>query len=136
MASYTVDAVPQSALPAAAEPAEKAEAPAEDAETAPAAAEPAAEIPPEDGETTLAAPAELPGAALAAEPAAPAVCQATLTLAGDPAAACRAVFFAFAGAGCALLQMTPIKADLENIFIELTEDEPSGKEATAHESGV
>ena len=146
VASYTVDAVPQPALPAA--PAEKAEAPAEDAETAPAAAEPAAEaevptesepsaeIPPEDGETTLAAPDELPGAALAAEPEAPAVCQATLTLAGDPAAACRAVFFAFAGAGCALLQMTPIKADLENIFIELTEDEPSGKEATAHESGV
>ena len=126
VASYTVDAVPQPALPAA---------PAEGAEAAPAAAEPAAdgdaepaaEIPPEDGETTLAAPAELPGAALAAEPAAPAVCQATLTLAGDPAAACRAVFFAFAGAGCALLQMTPIKADLENIFIELTEDEPSGK---------
>ena len=133
VASYTVDAVPQPALHAA---------PAEDAETAPAAAEPAAEaqapaeIPPEDGETTLAAPAELPDAALAAEPEAPAVCQATLTLAGDPAAACRAVFFAFAGAGCALLQMTPIKADLENIFIELTEDEPSGKEATAHESGV
>ena len=135
VASYTVDAVPQPALPAT---------PAEGAEAAPAAAEPAAdgdaepsaEIPPEDGETTLAAPAELPGAALAAEPEAPAVCQATLTLAGDPAAACRAVFFAFAGAGCALLQMTPIKADLENIFIELTEDEPSGKEATAHESGV
>ena len=129
MASYTVDAVPQPALPAAAEPAAEAQAPAENAE-------PAAEIPPEDGKTTLAAPAELPDAALAAEPEAPAVCQATLTLAGDPAAACRAVFFAFAGAGCALLQMTPIKADLENIFIELTEDEPSGKEATAHESGV
>ena len=134
VASYTVDAVPQPALPAA--PAEGAEAAPAAAETAPAAAEPAAEIPPEDGETTLAAPAELPDAALAAEPEAPAVCQATLTLAGDPAAACRAVFFAFAGAGCALLQMTPIKADLENIFIELTEDEPSGKEATAHESGV
>ena len=132
VASYTVDAVPQPALPAA--PAETAPAAAEPA--ADGDAEPAAEIPPEDGETTLAAPAELPGAALAAEPAAPAVCQATLTLAGDPAAACRAVFFAFAGAGCALLQMTPIKADLENIFIELTEDEPSGKEATAHESGV
>ena len=134
VASYTVDAVPQPALPAA--PAAEPETPAEP-EAAPAEnAEPAAEIPPEDGETTLAAPAELPGAALAAEPEAPAVCQATLTLAGDPAAACRAVFFAFAGAGCALLQMTPIKADLENIFIELTEDEPSGKEATAHESGV
>ena len=141
VASYTVDAVPQPALPAA--PAEKAEAPTEEPETPaePEAAlaenaEPSAEIPPEDGETTLAAPAELPDAALAVEPEAPAVCQATLTLAGDPAAACRAVFFAFAGAGCALLQMTPIKADLENIFIELTEDEPSGKEATAHESGV
>ena len=134
VASYTVDAVPQPALPAA--PAEGAEAAPAAAETAPAAAEPSAEIPPEDGKTTLAAPAELPDAALAAEPEAPAVCQATLTLAGDPAAACRAVFFAFAGAGCALLQMTPIKADLENIFIELTEDEPSGKEATAHESGV
>ena len=147
VASYTVDAVPQPALPAEAGPAESAEAPAAEPETpaepeVPAEAAPAeVEAPtepeaPEDGETTLAAPAELPGAALAAEPEAPAVCQATLTLAGDPAAACRAVFFAFAGAGCALLQMTPIKADLENIFIELTEDEPSGKEATAHESGV
>ena len=143
VASYTVDAVPQPALPAApaaepetpAEPEVPAEAAAAEAEV-PTESEPAAEIPPEDGEPTLAAPAELPGAALAAEPEAPAVCQATLTLAGDPAAACRAVFFAFAGAGCALLQMTPIKADLENIFIELTEDEPSGKEATAHESGV
>lgn len=134
VASYTVDAVPQPALPAA--PTEEPETPAEPEAALAENAEPAAEIPPEDGETTLAAPAELPGAALAAEPEAPAVCQATLTLAGDPAAACRAVFFAFAGAGCALLQMTPIKADLENIFIELTEDEPSGKEATAHESGV
>ena len=134
VASYTVDAVPQPALPAA--PTEEPETPAEPEAALAENAEPSAEIPPEDGETTLAAPAELPGAALAAEPEAPAVCQATLTLAGDPAAACRAVFFAFAGAGCALLQMTPIKADLENIFIELTEDEPSGKEATAHESGV
>ena len=134
VASYTVDAVPQPALPAA--PAAEPETPAEPEAALAENAEPSAEIPPEDGETTLAAPVELPGAALAAEPEAPAVCQATLTLAGDPAAACRAVFFAFAGAGCALLQMTPIKADLENIFIELTEDEPSGKEATAHESGV
>ena len=134
VASYTVDAVPQPALPAA--PAAEPETPAEPEAALAENAEPSAEIPPEDGETTLAAPAELPDAALAVEPEAPAVCQATLTLAGDPAAACRAVFFAFAGAGCALLQMTPIKADLENIFIELTEDEPSGKEATAHESGV
>ena len=53
--------------------------------------------------------------------------KATLTLAGDPAAACRAVFFAFAAAGCALLQMTPERADLENIFIELTESESAQK---------
>ena len=42
--------------------------------------------------------------------------------------ACRTLFFAFAKAGCALVQMTPIRADLENIFIELTEDEPVRKE--------
>lgn len=58
----------------------------------------------------------------------PPVTQATLTLAGDPANACRTLFFAFAKAGCALVQMTPIRADLENIFIELTEDEPVRKE--------
>lgn len=63
-------------------------------------------------------------------------CQATVTLTGDPVEASRNLFFAFARAGCALVQMTPMKADLENIFIELTEDEPSGKEATGHESGV
>ena len=68
--------------------------------------------------------------------AAPATCEATLTLAGDPAAACRTIFFAFAKAGCALLQMTPVKADLENIFIELTEDEPSAKEVPDDESRV
>ena len=45
-------------------------------------------------------------------------------------AASRRVFFAFAGAGCPLLQMTPVRADLENIFIELTEDEPAGKGGT------
>lgn len=68
--------------------------------------------------------------------AAPATCEATLTLAGDPATACRTIFFAFAKAGCALLQMTPVKADLENIFIELTEDEPSAKEVPDDESRV
>ena len=67
---------------------------------------------------------------------APKVCKATLTLAGDPAEACRTLFFAFARAGCALLQMTPVRADLENIFIELTEDEPSGKEEPTHESRI
>lgn len=58
-------------------------------------------------------------------------CTATLTLAGDPAQACRTLFFAFAQAGCALLQMTAVRADLENIFIELTEDQPGEKEAEA-----
>ena len=101
---------------------------------APAAPEPAApEAPAEQ-------PAEADAAAEAAPPApvqpAPVTCKATLTLAGDPTTACRTLFFAFAKVGCALLQMTAIKADLENIFIELTEDEPSGKEAAAHESGV
>lgn len=132
VADYTVDALPAPVPAPQPEP-----APAEPAEAPAAKGNAESEAPAEDGETTvLDAPTELPDAALAEEPAAPAVCQATLTLAGDPAAACRAVFFAFAKAGCALLQMTPIKADLENIFIELTEDEPSGKEATAHESGI
>ena len=43
----------------------------------------------------------------------------------------------------ALLQMTPQKADLENIFIELTEDDPqpqaqvqNQEEVTPDESGV
>lgn len=88
----------------------------------------------EPGEQSPAAPE--PAAPTAPVQPAPVTCKATLTLAGDPTAACRTLFFAFAKAGCALLQMTAIKADLENIFIELTEDEPSGKEAAAHESGV
>lgn len=86
---------------------------------------------------TEAAPAA-PAAETAGEPgtgeadAAPARSTATLTLTGDPAAACRTLFFAFAGAGCALLQMTAVRADLENIFIELTEDQPAAeKEAEA-----
>lgn len=54
--------------------------------------------------------------------------KARLEISGDPAEACRALFFAFAGAGKAILQLTPEKADLENIFIELTENEPDGKE--------
>lgn len=58
-------------------------------------------------------------------------------------AAARALFFAFAKANVALLQMTPQKADLENIFIELTEDDPqpqaqvqNQEEVTPDESGV
>src|SRR5699024_7325186 len=94
VADYTLEA-PAPAPEPAEEPAEPAEEPAE--------------------------PAEEPAEEAAEDP--PVTCKATLTLAGEPAAACRAVFFAFAAAGCALLQMTPVRADLENIFIELTEDE-------------
>ena len=68
---------------------------------------------------------------------------ATLTVNGDLTAAARALFFAFAKANVALLQLTPQKADLENIFIELTEDEPQQqansekqREVTPDESGV
>lgn len=56
---------------------------------------------------------------------------AELTLQGDLPAAARAVFFAFAKADTALLQMVPQKADLENIFIELTENEPQQAEKGA-----
>ena len=127
VADYTVESDARPEAPAAA-PAEP-EPPAEAAE--PAAAEDTEAVPaPLDPETAV-----LP-ADLAAAPGEPALCKATVTLAGDPVTACRTLFFAFAQARCALLQMTPLKADLENIFIELTEDEPSGKEATDHESGV
>ena len=63
-------------------------------------------------------------------------CRAQLTLQGDANAAARAIFLAFAQAGRPILQMTPVRADLENIFIELTEDEPSGKKEPTHESGI
>lgn len=118
--------------PAPAPETEEAEAPEPQPEEA--APEEIVSAPMETAEAVL--PAD--PAAAPAEPAAPAAptCKATVTLGGDPVAACRTLFFAFADANCALLQMTPIKADLENIFIELTEDEPSGKEATDHESGV
>ncbi len=56
----------------------------------------------------------------------------SLTLdASDPVGVCRRIFFAFAHAQQAVIQMTPVKADLEDIFIELTESDtpvgPSGK---------
>ncbi len=56
----------------------------------------------------------------------------SLTLdASDPVGVCRRIFFAFAHAQRAVIQMTPVKADLEDIFIELTESDtpvgPSGK---------
>lgn len=133
VSSYTIE---QSDLPqytaAPVKPAPAPEAPEPQPEEA--APEEIVSAPVEAAEAVL--PAD--PAAAPAEPAAPAAptCKATVTLGGDPVAACRTLFFAFADANCALLQMTPIKADLENIFIELTEDEPSGKEATDHESGV
>lgn len=120
-------------LPPVAAPAEKPAPQAEPAAPAETDAEPAAE----EEQTLAAAPVELTEAVLPTAPAtAPKVCKATLTLAGDPAEDCRTLFFAFARAGCALLQMTPVRADLENIFIELTEDEPSGKEEPTHESRI
>ena len=61
----------------------------------------------------------------------------TLTVNGDWTDAARALFFAFAKANVALLQLTPQKAGLENIFIELTEEEPEeNKEVRPDESGV
>ena len=43
---------------------------------------------------------------------------------GAPAdAICRQLFFAFCGAGRAILRMTTARASLEDIFLELTEDE-------------
>ena len=60
-------------------------------------------------------------------------CKAQLEITGDAAEACRALFFAFAKAETAILQLTPEKADLENIFIELTDAQPDGKEPR-HES--
>lgn len=120
-------------LPPVAAPAEKPAPQAEPAAPVETDAEPAAE----EEQTLDAAPVDLTEAVLPTDPAtAPKVCKATLTLAGDPAEACRTLFFAFARAGCALLQMTPVRADLENIFIELTEDEPSGKEEPTHESRI
>lgn len=120
-------------LPPVAAPAEKPAPQAELAAPAETDAEPAAE----EEQTLATAPVNLTEAVLPTDPAtAPKVCKATLTLAGDPAEACRTLFFAFARAGCALLQMTPVRADLENIFIELTEDEPSGKEEPTHESRI
>ena len=62
-------------------------------------------------------------------------CRAQLEITGDAAEACRALFFAFAKAETAILQLTPEKADLENIFIELTDAQPDGKEPR-HESDL
>ena len=62
-------------------------------------------------------------------------CKAQLEITGDAAEACKALFFAFAKAEIAILQLTPEKADLENIFIELTDAQPDGKEPR-HESDL
>ena len=65
-------------------------------------------------------------------------CCAELTVNGEPGHAAADIFFAFAKAEIPLLQMTPQKADLENIFIELTESEPTlpEKEDAEYESGI
>ena len=62
-------------------------------------------------------------------------CKAQLEITGDASEACKALFFAFAKAETAILQLTPEKADLENIFIELTDAQPDGKEPR-HESDL
>lgn len=62
-------------------------------------------------------------------------CKAQLEITGDAAEACKALFFSFAKAEIAILQLTPEKADLENIFIELTDAQPDGKEPR-HESDL
>ncbi len=62
-------------------------------------------------------------------------CKAQLEITGDASEACRALFFAFAKAETAIFQLTPEKADLENIFIELTDAQPDGKEPR-HESDL
>ena len=62
-------------------------------------------------------------------------CKAQLEITGDAAEACKVLFFAFAKAETAILQLTPEKADLENIFIELTDAQPDGKEPR-HESDL
>ena len=43
---------------------------------------------------------------------------------GDPTNLSRSVFFAFAGAGKALVELTHKKASLEDLFLQLTEDTP------------
>lgn len=54
-------------------------------------------------------------------------------------AACRKLFFAFAGIDRAILEMSAKKASLEDVFIELTENENGemdGKESMKHEEEV
>lgn len=45
----------------------------------------------------------------------------------DARTACRELFFAFSKAGRAILQMSVVKASLEDIFLELTQEEKEGK---------
>ena len=94
-----------------------------------------AEATPDQVQGLLAGVREVTGCEVQADEAAGG-CRAELTLQGDANAAARAIFLAFAKAGRPILQMTPVRADLENIFIELTEDEPSGKKEPIHESGI
>ena len=45
----------------------------------------------------------------------------------DARTACRELFFAFSKAGKAILQMSVVKASLEDIFLELTQEEKEEK---------
>ncbi len=53
---------------------------------------------------------------------------------GIPTDICRKLFFAFSGREKAILEMTTQKASLEDIFIELTEEEPAAMNEDERES--
>lgn len=50
----------------------------------------------------------------------------SLESAGDEERLCREIFFAFSRADCPLLRMTTARAGLEEIFLELTQEDPAG----------
>ena len=56
------------------------------------------------------------------------------TEAGEMPHICRQIFFAFARREKALLQLAPKKANLEDVFIELTEDTAAGSAAVENET--
>ena len=47
---------------------------------------------------------------------------------------CRDIFLAFAGANTVLLELTPKKASLEEVFLELSD--PAGPGETEREEGI
>ena len=51
-------------------------------------------------------------------------CTVRLETGGEAEALCREIFFAFSGAGRALLRMEAVRTSLEDIFLELTGDTP------------